>query len=113
MSLIVSEKVKGIFFTRKESIAKYMYCLMPLSYLKFYISQIKQDIKITINIFFFYYVFSLFKIFKGNSDGFSEVTNNFPKPLYTRYVRVHPESWSGRISMRIEFYGCRSGLYRF
>ena len=65
-------------------------------------------VQILMNSFSMYFV----KIFKGNKDGSSVAVNNLPKPIYTRYLRLHPKFWSGRISLRAEFYGCKSGSSR-
>ncbi|XP_039261982.2 lactadherin-like [Styela clava] len=43
------------------------------------------------------------KIFPGNLDRDSKVINMFTAPITCRYIRVHPESWYGHISMRVEF----------
>ncbi|XP_028417633.1 uncharacterized protein LOC114542082, partial [Dendronephthya gigantea] len=48
------------------------------------------------------------KVFYGNSDRWSIVTNVLSQPITARYIRIHPESWYGHISMRLEIYGCYS-----
>ena len=48
-------------------------------------------------------------MFTANSDRYTVVKNGLEKPLITRYIRIHPESWYGHISMRTEFFGCRKG----
>ena len=48
-------------------------------------------------------------MFTANSDRYTVVKNVLKKPLITRYIRIHPESWYGHISMRTEFFGCRKG----
>ena len=48
-------------------------------------------------------------MFAANSDRYTVVKNVLKKPLITRYIRIHPESWYGHISMRTEFFGCRKG----
>ena len=30
-------------------------------------------------------------------------------PINARYIRVHPKTWHGHISMRMELLGCPSG----
>ena len=47
--------------------------------------------------------------FSGNSDRNTVVTNCFRPSILARYVRVHPKTWYGHISMRIELLGCASG----
>ena len=48
-------------------------------------------------------------MFTANSDRYTVVKNGLEKPLITRYIRIHPESWYGHISMRTDFFGCRKG----
>ena len=48
-------------------------------------------------------------MFTANSDRYTVVKNGLEKPVITRYIRIHPESWYGHISMRTEFFGCRKG----
>ena len=55
------------------------------------------------------YVF-LIQIFTANSDRYAVVKNVLSKPIITRYIRIHPESWYGHICMRTEFYGCKKGI---
>ena len=35
--------------------------------------------------------------------------HDLDEPVITRYIRIHPVKWYGHISMRAEFYGCRTG----
>ena len=37
------------------------------------------------------------------------VVNTLDEPIIARYIRIHPVTWYGYISMRIELYGCFSG----
>ncbi|XP_066268432.1 uncharacterized protein [Branchiostoma lanceolatum] len=46
------------------------------------------------------------KIFPGNNDGSSPVTNLLEVPIFAQYVRVWPQKWHYTISMRIEVLGC-------
>uniref|UniRef100_A0ACB8E661 Uncharacterized protein n=1 Tax=Sphaerodactylus townsendi TaxID=933632 RepID=A0ACB8E661_9SAUR len=46
------------------------------------------------------------KIFEGNSDNYSHKKNVFDVPLHTRFVRILPESWHNRITLRVELLGC-------
>ncbi|XP_029202215.2 uncharacterized protein LOC114966489 [Acropora millepora] len=50
------------------------------------------------------------KIFQANSDRFTVVKNVLHSPIITRFIRIRPETWNGRISMRTEFYGCKKGF---
>ena len=56
-----------------------------------------------------------FKVFQGNNDRYTPVSNDLKYPIITRYIRIHPESWHSQgywryqISMRAEFYGCKEG----
>ncbi|XP_068739041.1 uncharacterized protein, partial [Montipora capricornis] len=49
-------------------------------------------------------------IFKANSDQYTVVKNTLKEPIITRFIRIHPETWNGHISMRTEFYGCKKGF---
>ncbi|XP_077969093.1 EGF-like repeat and discoidin I-like domain-containing protein 3 [Styela clava] len=42
------------------------------------------------------------KVFQGNNDRNTKVTNIFPNPLVCRYVRLYPQRWYGHLSMRME-----------
>jgi hypothetical protein len=44
------------------------------------------------------------KIFTGNSDRHTVVTHELDAPIDARYIRFHPWSWYGHVSMRIEVY---------
>ncbi|XP_034987267.1 lactadherin isoform X1 [Zootoca vivipara] len=46
------------------------------------------------------------KIFQGNYDNNSHKKNVFDVPFYTRFVRIFPESWHNRITLRVELLGC-------
>ncbi|XP_068676816.1 uncharacterized protein [Montipora foliosa] len=46
------------------------------------------------------------KVFKGNSDKNTVVKHNIVPSITARFVRVHPKTWQGHISMRMELYGC-------
>ena len=49
------------------------------------------------------------QVFLGNSERYFVVTNRFFRPFKARYVRIHPQTWYGHITMRVELYGCRLG----
>ncbi|XP_077173575.1 lactadherin isoform X2 [Paroedura picta] len=46
------------------------------------------------------------QIFEGNSDNYSHKKNVFDVPFYARFVRILPESWHNRITLRVELLGC-------
>ncbi|CAB4003226.1 Hypothetical predicted protein, partial [Paramuricea clavata] len=46
------------------------------------------------------------KVFNSNTDIDSVVHHSLPKAITARYIRVHPKTWHGHISMRVEFHGC-------
>ncbi|XP_072474089.1 lactadherin isoform X2 [Notamacropus eugenii] len=46
------------------------------------------------------------KIFLGNSDNNSHQKNIFETPFYSRFVRILPVAWHGRITLRVELLGC-------
>ncbi|XP_043841524.1 lactadherin isoform X2 [Dromiciops gliroides] len=46
------------------------------------------------------------KIFLGNSDNNSHQKNIFEIPFYSRFVRILPVAWHGRITLRVELLGC-------
>ena len=50
------------------------------------------------------------QMFQANSDRFTVVKNVLHSPIITRFIRIRPETWNGRISMRTEFYGCKKGI---
>ncbi|CAH3172036.1 unnamed protein product [Porites lobata] len=49
-------------------------------------------------------------IFTGNNDRNTVKVNVLDVPIYTRYIRLHPESFHGHISLRLELYGCKTGF---
>ena len=54
-------------------------------------------------------LFSIFKIFDGNTDQFTVVSHKLANPIICRYVRIHPTDYYGWTSLRADFYGCKSG----
>ena len=53
----------------------------------------------------------LFKqYFTGNRDRNSVVMYPFNPPIKGRLIRVVPWGWRSHISMRVEFYGCYTGM---
>uniref|UniRef100_A0A8C5LQ13 Coagulation factor V n=1 Tax=Leptobrachium leishanense TaxID=445787 RepID=A0A8C5LQ13_9ANUR len=46
------------------------------------------------------------KIFKGNSNNYGHVRNQFKTPIFSRFLKIIPKTWSENIAMRIEIYGC-------
>ena len=47
-----------------------------------------------------------FQVFKGNKDKDTVVSHVFPQHIRARFVRILPQTWYGRLSMRAELYGC-------
>jgi len=45
-------------------------------------------------------------LFTGNKDRNTTVLHLFSTPVVARYVRFLPETWSGKICMRVQIYGC-------
>lgn len=43
--------------------------------------------------------------FRGNSDRETEVRHTLPSEVTARYLRFHPVTWHGHITMRVEAYG--------
>eukprot|EP00058_Branchiostoma_floridae_P006890 XP_002592378.1 hypothetical protein BRAFLDRAFT_67239 [Branchiostoma floridae] len=48
------------------------------------------------------------EVFPGNVDRTLPVTNLLDHPVDARYVRFLPQSWNGRMTMRVEIIGCPS-----
>ncbi|KAG8575257.1 hypothetical protein GDO81_009493 [Engystomops pustulosus] len=46
------------------------------------------------------------KVFLGNTDNYSHKRNLFSPPFSARYVRILPQSWHERITLRMELLGC-------
>ncbi|XP_071959441.1 uncharacterized protein [Antedon mediterranea] len=46
------------------------------------------------------------KVFTGNVDISSLVTNLFDVPIYAQFIRIQPLGWNVHISMRFEVLGC-------
>ncbi|XP_069840849.1 lactadherin isoform X1 [Dendropsophus ebraccatus] len=46
------------------------------------------------------------KVFLGNTDNYSHKKNIFSPPFSARYVRILPQSWHERITLRMELLGC-------
>ena len=54
------------------------------------------------------------KEFKGNTDQFLVVWHLLKNPInVTRYIRIYPVAWNGRIGLRADFYGCKSGMLEY
>ena len=45
-------------------------------------------------------------MFDGNNDSYTVVRHNLVPHIKARYIRFRPLKWEGRISMRVELYGC-------
>lgn len=62
------------------------------------------------DIFSFCYIKISLKIFTGNTDRNSIVSQSLSPDNYTHYIRIHPLSWNESIAMRVEVYGCYEGM---
>ena len=52
---------------------------------------------------------NVLKVFQGNSNRNTTVRQNVSPVIIARYIRLHPKTWHGHISMRAEFIGCFEG----
>ncbi|XP_063304957.1 lactadherin isoform X1 [Pelobates fuscus] len=48
------------------------------------------------------------KTFLGNSDNYTHKKNMFNPPFSARFVRILPQSWHERITLRMELLGCEN-----
>ncbi|XP_015763702.1 PREDICTED: uncharacterized protein LOC107342725 [Acropora digitifera] len=46
------------------------------------------------------------KVFRGNNDRNTVVKHSLVPKIGARFIKVHPKTWYGHISMRMELYGC-------
>jgi len=46
------------------------------------------------------------KVFNGNTDPYKVVKVELDKPVYTRFVRLYPQSWNDGVALKLELYGC-------
>ncbi|XP_062579653.1 hemicentin-2-like isoform X2 [Saccostrea cucullata] len=44
--------------------------------------------------------------FRANSDADSFVENDLPSPMITKFIRIYPTAWHGKIALRLEIKGC-------
>ena len=52
-------------------------------------------------------IFTLFQIFRGNTDVSTIVRHDLDPTIMARYIRVHPGYATGNnVCMRLELYGC-------
>lgn len=62
----------------------------------------------------YFYCFCFFlKTFLANSDRYTVVSHDLPKPIRTRYLRIVPEEWYSYIALRAEFYGCKTSEIKY
>jgi len=61
------------------------------------------------NITFFKCELFYKQVFPGNRDRNTPVGSVLNPPIVARHIKVHPKTWNGFISMRVELYGCREG----
>ncbi|XP_015750272.1 PREDICTED: uncharacterized protein LOC107326864 [Acropora digitifera] len=50
------------------------------------------------------------KIFQGNYERYLVNEHRFNPTIKARFIRIHPKTWYGYISLRVELYGCRLGV---
>ncbi|KAJ7357706.1 hypothetical protein OS493_023842 [Desmophyllum pertusum] len=50
------------------------------------------------------------KIFKGNTDPYKAVKVELDKPVYTRYVRLYPQTWKDAVALLNPILLCSLGL---
>ncbi|XP_067827496.1 milk fat globule EGF and factor V/VIII domain containing b isoform X4 [Heptranchias perlo] len=46
------------------------------------------------------------KVFQGNYDNYNHKRNIFDPPFYAQFVRILPQTWHERITLRVELLGC-------
>ncbi|XP_033761396.1 mucin-5AC-like [Pecten maximus] len=46
------------------------------------------------------------KLFNGNFDSVTPLTHFFSNPIRARYIRINPQSYHGKVTMRFEIHGC-------
>ena len=66
----------------------------------------REPLKYTKDIIHFVY-FAVSQIFKTNTDRNTIVANILEPMLLTRFIRIKPQSWYGKIALRLELYGCK------
>jgi len=49
------------------------------------------------------------QVLNANKDRNTVVLNVLHHAITARYIRLHPKTWRGHISMRMELLGCASG----
>ena len=47
--------------------------------------------------------------FDGNTDQFMVVSHFLKKAIIARFIRIVPLTWYGAVTLRADFYGCKSG----
>ncbi|XP_061179555.1 hemocytin-like [Saccostrea echinata] len=53
-----------------------------------------------------YELYFILKIFSANIDSSTPVTYYFTSPLHARFLRILPQTWQGKIALRVEVFGC-------
>ncbi|XP_055959260.1 hemocytin [Patella vulgata] len=46
------------------------------------------------------------KVFSANFDSETPVSNTFVRPIRAQYIRILPQTWHGKIALRMEIHGC-------
>lgn len=52
-----------------------------------------------------------FQVFNANENETAIVYHTINPIIFTRYIRILPQTWHSRVSMRVEFYECDGNLY--
>lgn len=60
-------------------------------------------------VYMYQHLASFFQYFRGNRDRNTIVYNSIIPSIRARFLRIHPWSWHGHISMRVELFGCALG----
>ena len=54
-----------------------------------------------------------FKVFSGNFDAYSVVSNPLTQPIVARFVRIYAETWQGHAALRLELVGYYKGILQY
>ena len=61
----------------------------------------------------FILLYILVQLFPANKDRNTVVKKYFKRPFLARFVKLHPYSWHGHISIRVELYGSLIDKFQF
>lgn len=100
-----SQKIPvGNVFLHKRKLLK-TFCL-PLVLVVCRTCLVKDDVLVSKAQCSVINVRSCAQVLQGNSDSVTPVRSMFHQPIRARYVRIHPVTWQGRITLRFELQGC-------